>query len=34
MEFSIKMPSKVFFFASRKIMYASLAAVLVFVVFG
>ena len=33
-EFSIKMPSKIFFFASRKIMYASLAAALVFVVFG
>lgn len=33
-EFSVKLPSKLFFFASRKIMYASLAAVLVFVVFG
>ena len=33
-EFSVKLPSKIFFFASRKIMYASLAAVLVFVVFG
>lgn len=33
-EISTKLPSKIFFFASRKIMYASLAAVLVFVVFG
>ena len=35
-EFSVKLPStsKIFFFASRRIMYASLAAVLVFVVFG
>ena len=33
-EISVKLPSKLFFFASRKIMYASLAAVLVFVVFG
>ena len=32
-EVSIKLPSKIFFFASRKIMYASLAAVLVFIVF-
>ena len=32
-EVSTKLPSKIFFFASRKIMYASLAAVLVFVVF-
>ena len=32
-EISIKLPTKLFFFASRKIMYASLAAVLVFVVF-
>jgi len=34
MEVSIKLPSKLFFFASRKIMYASLATVLVLVVFG
>ena len=33
-EISIKIPSKIFFFASRRIMYTSLAAVLVFVVFG
>ena len=32
-KFSTKLPSKIFFFTSRKIMYASLAAVLVFVVF-
>ena len=32
-EVSVKLPSKIFFFASRKIMYASLAVVLVFVVF-
>ena len=32
-EVSIKLPSKLFFFASRKVMYASLAALLVFVVF-
>ena len=32
-EISTKLPSKIFFFASRKIMYASLATVLVFVVF-
>ena len=33
-EISTKLPSKIFFFASKRIMYASLAAVLVFVVFG
>ena len=33
-EISTKIPSKIFFFASRRIMYTSLAAVLVFVVFG
>ena len=33
-EISIKLPSKIFFFASRKIMYASLAALAIFVVFG
>ena len=32
-EFSVKLPSKIFLFASRKIMYASLAAVLIFIVF-
>ena len=32
-EISTKLPSKIFFFASRRIVYASLAAVLVFVVF-
>jgi len=33
-EISAKIPSKIFFFASKRIMYTSLAAVLVFVVFG
>ena len=33
-EITTKIPSKVFFFASKRIMYTSLAAVLVFVVFG
>ena len=33
-EITTKIPSKIFFFASKRIMYASLAAVLVFVVFG
>lgn len=33
-EISTKIPSKIFFFASKRIMYASLAAVLIFVVFG
>ena len=33
-EISVKLPSKIFFFASKKIMYASLATILVFVVFG
>ena len=33
-EISTKIPSKIFFFASKRIMYTSLAAVLVFVVFG
>ena len=33
-EFSTKIPSKIFFFASKRIMYSSLAAILVFVVFG
>ena len=33
-EISTKIPSKVFFFASKRIMYTSLAAILVFVVFG
>lgn len=32
-EVSVKLPSRIFFFASRKIVYASLAAVLVLVVF-
>ena len=32
-EISTKLPSKIFFFASRKIMYASLTAALIFVVF-
>ena len=32
-EVSIKLPSKLFFFASRKIMYASLATLIIFVVF-
>lgn len=32
-EISTKIPSKIFFFASKRIMYTSLAAVLVFVVF-
>ena len=32
-EISTKIPSKIFFFASKKIMYTSLAAILVFVVF-
>lgn len=32
-EVSTKLPSKIFFFASRKIMYASLASVLILVVF-
>lgn len=34
MQISTKIPSKIFFFLSRRIMYTSLAAVLVFVVFG
>jgi hypothetical protein len=33
-EISTKFPSKIFFFASKRIMYTSLAAILVFVVFG
>ena len=33
-EISTKIPSKIFFFTSKRIMYTSLAAVLVFVVFG
>ncbi len=33
-EISSKIPSKIFFFASKRIMYTSLAAILVFVVFG
>lgn len=33
-EITTKIPSKMFFFASKRIMYTSLAAVLVFVVFG
>jgi len=33
-EISTKIPSKIFFFASKRILYTSLAAVLVFVVFG
>ena len=33
-EISTKIPSKIFFFASKRIMYTSLAAVLIFVVFG
>ena len=33
-EISTKISSKIFFFASKRIMYASLAAILVFVVFG
>lgn len=33
-EISTKIPSKIFFFASKRIMYASLASILVFVVFG
>ena len=33
-EISTKIPSKIFFFASKRIMYSSLAAILVFVVFG
>jgi len=33
-EISTKIPSKIFFFASKRIMYTSLAAFLVFVVFG
>jgi len=33
-EISTKIPSKIFLFASKRIMYTSLAAVLVFVVFG
>ena len=33
-EVSIKLPTKLFFFASKRIMYASLATILVFVVFG
>ena len=33
-EISTKIPSKIFFFASKRIMYTSLAAILVFVVFG
>ena len=33
-EIFTKIPSKIFFFASKRIMYTSLAAVLVFVVFG
>jgi len=33
-EITTKIPSKIFFFASKRIMYTSLAAVLVFVVFG
>ena len=33
-EITTKIPSKVFFFASKRIMYTSLATVLVFVVFG
>ena len=33
-EITAKIPSKIFFFASKRIMYTSLAAVLVFVVFG
>ena len=33
-EISTKLPSKMFFFVSKRIMYTSLAAILVFVVFG
>ena len=33
-EITTKIPSKIFFFASKRIMYASLATILVFVVFG
>ncbi len=33
-EISTKLPSKVFFFASKRIMYTSLAAIIVFVIFG
>ena len=33
-EISTKIPSRIFFFASKRIMYTSLAAILVFVVFG
>ena len=33
-EISTKIPSKVFFFASKRIMYMSLATILIFVVFG
>lgn len=33
-EITTKIPSKIFFFASKRIMYTSLAAILVFVVFG
>lgn len=33
-EITTKIPSKIFFFASKRIMYTSLAALLVFVVFG
>ena len=33
-EITTKIPSRIFFFASKRIMYTSLAAVLVFVVFG
>ena len=33
-EISAKIPSRMFFFSSRRIMYTSLAAVLIFVVFG
>jgi len=33
-EISTKIPSKIFFFASKRVMYASLAVFLVFVVFG
>ena len=33
-EISTKIPSKIFFFASKRIMYTSLATILVFVVFG
>lgn len=33
-EISTKLPSKIFFFASKRIMYTSFAAILVFIVFG